>query len=84
MLGILAVTSEWGQRTALVTFTLEPHRGRIVIAKLVATVVLGAVAVVVALGLAAARQRGRLPRPSVATAAGRSASRVSATSSRSS
>ena len=54
VLGILAVTSEWGQRTGLVTFTLEPHRGRIVIAKLVATVVLGAVAVVVALGLAAA------------------------------
>lgn len=53
VLGILAVTSEWGQRTALVTFTLEPHRGRIVVAKLVATLALGAAAVVVALGLAA-------------------------------
>jgi ABC-2 type transport system permease protein len=53
VLGILAVTSEWGQRTALVTFTLEPHRGRIVVAKLVATLALGAVAVVVALSLAA-------------------------------
>lgn len=53
VLGILAVTSEWGQRTALVTFTLEPHRGRVVVAKLVATMVMCAAAVVVALGLAA-------------------------------
>lgn len=53
VLGILAVTSEWGQRTGLVTFTLEPHRGRIVIAKLAATLVMGAVAVVGALALAA-------------------------------
>ncbi len=53
VLGILAVTSEWGQRTALVTFTLEPHRGRIVVAKLVATMAMCAAAVVVALGLAA-------------------------------
>ena len=28
VLGILLVTSEWGQRTALTTFALEPHRGR--------------------------------------------------------
>lgn len=53
VLGILAVTSEWGQRTALVTFTLEPHRGRIVVAKLAATMALCVAAVVVALGLAA-------------------------------
>jgi ABC-2 type transport system permease protein len=53
VLGILAVTSEWGQRTGLVTFTLEPHRERIVLAKLAATLALGVAAVVVALGLAA-------------------------------
>lgn len=53
VLGILAVTSEWGQRTGLVTFTLEPHRGRVVVAKVVAALVMGVAAVVVALGLAA-------------------------------
>ena len=36
VLGIMLVTSEWSQRTAMVTFTLESHRGRIVTAKLVA------------------------------------------------
>lgn len=53
VLGILSVTSEWGQRTGLVTFTLEPKRGRVVVAKLVAVVLLGLAAVVIALGLAA-------------------------------
>lgn len=53
ILGILTVTSEWGQRTGLVTFTLEPHRSRVVAAKLVAVLVLGLLAVVVALALAA-------------------------------
>ena len=28
VLGILLVTQEWGQRTGMVTFTLEPHRAR--------------------------------------------------------
>lgn len=53
ILGILTVTSEWGQRTGLVTFTLEPRRGRVVVAKLVAVVVLGLAAVALAFGLAA-------------------------------
>jgi ABC-2 type transport system permease protein len=53
VLGILLVTSEWTQRTGLVTFTLEPSRSRIVAAKLVAAVVLGLIAVVVAFALAA-------------------------------
>jgi len=47
VLGILLVTSEWSQRTAMVTFTLEPHRGRVIGAKLVAGLLLaGAVALV--------------------------------------
>ena len=29
MIGILAVTGEWSQRTGLTTFTLVPHRGRL-------------------------------------------------------
>ncbi|HYJ66346.1 MAG TPA: ABC transporter permease [Nocardioidaceae bacterium] len=49
VLGILAVTSEWSQRTGLVTFTLEPSRSRIVVAKFVAVVALGLAAVAVAL-----------------------------------
>ncbi len=53
VLGILAVTAEWSQRTGLVTFTLEPSRIRIAVAKLVAVVLVGLVAVVVALGVAA-------------------------------
>lgn len=36
ILGILTVTSEWGQRTSLVTFALEPRRLRVVFAKLCA------------------------------------------------
>ena len=40
VLAIMLVTSEWSQRTAMVTFTLEPHRGRIVTAKLVAGLIL--------------------------------------------
>lgn len=49
---ITTVTSEWGQRTSLVTFTLEPHRSRVLLAKLV--VVLALVVTVVALALALA------------------------------
>ncbi|HET7305812.1 MAG TPA: ABC transporter permease [Segeticoccus sp.] len=53
VLGILAVTSEWSQRTGLVTFTLEPRRMRVAVAKLLAAVLVGVLAVVLALGCAA-------------------------------
>jgi ABC-2 type transport system permease protein len=53
VLGILAVTSEWSQRTGLVTFTLEPSRRRIVYAKVTAIVITGVAFVVLVLGLAA-------------------------------
>lgn len=36
ILGVMTVTSEWGQRTSLVTFSLEPRRMRVVFAKLCA------------------------------------------------
>lgn len=52
VLGILLVTSEWGQRTGMVTFTLVPHRGRVLGAKVAAAVVLGLAAMVLAIGLA--------------------------------
>lgn len=41
IIGIMGATAEWSQRTGLVTFTLEPRRGRVLAAKLVAAVVLG-------------------------------------------
>lgn len=53
VLGILLVTSEWGQRTALVTFTLTPVRGRVLVAKVIGAVLLGLAAILVATGVAA-------------------------------
>ena len=41
VVGILAMTSEWTQRTALTTFTLTPRRLRVLAAKFTAAVVLG-------------------------------------------
>ncbi|MDO9378856.1 MAG: ABC transporter permease [Nocardioidaceae bacterium] len=53
VVAILSVTSEWSQRTGLVTFTLEPRRGRTVVAKLLAVLLTGLVTIVIAIGLAA-------------------------------
>ena len=50
---ILLVTSEASQRNGLVTFTLEPQRSRVVIAKFIAGLVLGASVLVTAFVLAA-------------------------------
>jgi ABC-2 type transport system permease protein len=44
VLGILSMTSEWTQRTALGTFTLVPQRGRVVAAKLSAAVLIAVIA----------------------------------------
>ena len=52
MLGILLVTSEWTQRTALVSFTLTPVRGRVLRAKFLAALMAGLAAIVVAVLLA--------------------------------
>ena len=40
VLAITSITNEWSQRTGLVTFTLEPHRLRVVWAKFVTVVIL--------------------------------------------
>ena len=53
VLGILLVTSEWGQRTTLTTFVLEPSRPKVIGAKVVAALLLGLVAIVLAVGIAA-------------------------------
>jgi ABC-2 type transport system permease protein len=54
VLGILAVTSEWSQRTGLTTFALVPERGRVIAGKLVAAVVLGVASTAACLITAAA------------------------------
>jgi ABC-type transport system involved in multi-copper enzyme maturation permease subunit len=53
-LAILVVTSEWSQRTGLVTFTLVPSRGRVLRAKFAATLGLGLALIVIAFAAAAA------------------------------
>jgi ABC-type transport system involved in multi-copper enzyme maturation permease subunit len=53
VLGILLVTSEWSQRTAMTTFTLVPRRSRVLTAKVLAATLL-AVLGVLASGVAAA------------------------------
>lgn len=53
VVGILLVTSEWGQRTAMVTFSLEPRRAHVIVAKLAVGVVLSVLAVAVAMVLGA-------------------------------
>lgn len=44
VLGILSMTGEWTQRTALTTFTLVPQRGKVIAAKLLAAVVIAILA----------------------------------------
>jgi ABC-2 type transport system permease protein len=53
IVAILAATSEWSQRTALTTFTLEPRRLRVIGAKTVSAVGSGVGFFVVAMGIAA-------------------------------
>ena len=49
IIAVLSVTSEWSQRSGLATFTLVPHRGRVVLAKAV-LVTVPATAVAFAVG----------------------------------
>ncbi|MFC5265147.1 ABC transporter permease [Kribbella qitaiheensis] len=43
VIGVMAMTSEWTQRTALTTFTLSPRRVRVQLAKFVSAIVLSVV-----------------------------------------
>jgi len=61
---MLTMTAEWSQRTALTTFTLEPRRGRVLAAKVVASLAIsvigGCLAFAIAqAGLAVALAAGR-------------------------
>lgn len=49
---IMLVTAEWGQRTGLVTFTLEPRRSRVVVAKLAAGTLISLAVLALAFGIA--------------------------------
>ena len=53
MIAILAVTSEWSQRSGLTTFTLVPSRGRVIAAKAAATFIVGIVSMLVAFAIGA-------------------------------
>lgn len=53
VVGILAVTSEWSQRTALSTFTLLPSRRKVIGAKLIDVLAIGAVAIAAAIAIGA-------------------------------
>ena len=53
VLAILSVTSEWSQRAGLTTFTLVPHRGRVIRAKLAVTLAVGVASMAVALAIGA-------------------------------
>jgi ABC-2 type transport system permease protein len=67
ILGIMLVSSEWSQRTAMTTFTLEPRRMRVVWAKLLVggslTLIVVAVALVIGLvgNLVFAALQGQAP-----------------------
>lgn len=53
VVAVLSVTSEWSQRTGLTSFTLVPHRGRVVTAKLVVTLAVGVVSMLLAAAIGA-------------------------------
>jgi hypothetical protein len=53
MIAILSVTSEWSQRTGLTSFTLVPHRGRVVTAKVLGTLIVGVVSIAIAFAVGA-------------------------------
>jgi ABC-2 type transport system permease protein len=53
VMAILSVTSEWSQRSGLTTFTLVPHRNRVLAAKAIVAIAVGAVSIGVALAIGA-------------------------------
>ena len=54
VLGILLVTSEWSQRTGMITFALVPVRSRVLGAKLIASLVLAVAMLVISVAVVAA------------------------------
>lgn len=54
VVGLLAMTSEWTQRTALTTFTMSPRRLRVIAAKFVSALGLSLAVLITTIGLTAA------------------------------
>jgi ABC-2 type transport system permease protein len=54
VVGILLVTSEWSQRTGLITFALVPVRSRVLGAKLIASLILAVAVLVMSVAVVAA------------------------------
>ncbi|MDO5504457.1 MAG: ABC transporter permease [Actinomycetia bacterium] len=52
VIGIMAATAEWSQRAGLVTFTLEPRRWRVIVARVMAGALLGTIVVLLSMALA--------------------------------
>lgn len=53
IIAVLSVTAEWSQRSGLTTFWLVPHRGRVLLAKASAVVLVAVAATPVAFGVGA-------------------------------
>jgi ABC-2 type transport system permease protein len=53
LIAILAVTGEWSQRTGLTTFTLVPHRSRIITAKALSSVLVAIAAMILTFAVGA-------------------------------
>ncbi|MBZ5737972.1 ABC transporter permease [Nocardioides mangrovi] len=53
IIAALSVTSEWSQRTGLTSFTLVPHRSRVIGAKLAVTIGVGVVSMLLAAAIGA-------------------------------
>ena len=53
IVAILSVTSEWSQRSGLTTFTLVPHRSRVVLAKAIVAVSVGVASILLAFAVGA-------------------------------
>lgn len=49
IIAVLSITGEWSQRSGLTTFTLVPHRNRVILAKVLASVTVGVASMLFAL-----------------------------------
>jgi len=63
MIAILSITGEWTQRTGLTTFTLVPHRNRVILAKVIASLTVGMASMLFALAIGVV---GNLVGPAIA------------------
>ena len=53
IVAILSVTGEWSQRTGLITFTLLPHRGQVILAKAIAAILVAVASMVFSFAIGA-------------------------------